>query len=304
MNIKQGVILFFKGVAMGTANVIPGVSGGTIALLTGIFERLLDAIKSFNLTAIKLLFSGKFKELLKHIDFAFLFWVFLGVGVAIISIANIFKYLFENYPVYIWSYFFGLVLASVYFVGKGICKWNFSVVLFMFAGTAIAVFVSILSPASENSSFFYLILCGVVAACSMILPGISGSFVLILLGNYQLVMISAVTNLDIMILLPVVIGAVAGLLGFSYFLSWVFKKYRDTTISTLTGFIMGSMLVLWPWKNSIMQNFGGKEKLIGYKWLFPEINTEFFIAIVIIILGIATVWLMEYYANQLKEQKD
>lgn len=117
-------------------------------------------------------------------------------------------------------------------------------------------------------------------------------------------MITAVTNIDIMILLPVVIGAVAGLLGFSYFLSWVFKKFRDITISTLTGFVMGSILVLWPWKESIMQAFGDKEKLVGYKWLLPEINIEFFIAIAIIIAGIATVWLMEHYASGIKEQKD
>jgi putative membrane protein len=206
--------------------------------------------------------------------------------------------------VYIWSYFFGLVLASVFFVGKEIKKWNFGVIVFLLAGTTIAILVSVLSPASENSSFIYLILCGIVAACSMILPGISGSFVLILLGNYQLVMINAVTDLDIMILLPVVIGALLGLLGFSYFLSWVFKKFRDHTIGTLTGFVLGSVLVLWPWKTSIMQTFGDKEKLIGYKWQLPEINTEFFIAVAIILAGIATVWAMEHFANRIKEQKD
>lgn len=304
MGIKEGIILFFKGIAMGTANVIPGVSGGTIALLTGIFERLLDAIKSFNLKAIKLLFTGKIKEFLKHIDFVFLFWVFLGVGVAIISVANLFKYLFENYPVYIWSYFFGLVLASVFFVGKEIKKWNFGIIFFLLAGTTIAILVSVLSPASENSSFLYLILCGIIAACSMILPGISGSFVLILLGNYQLVMINAVTNLDIMILLPVVIGAVIGLSGFSYFLSWVFKKFRDHTIATLTGFVLGSVLVLWPWKTSIMKTFGDKEKLVGYSWQLPEINTEFIVAVAIILVGILTVWAMEHFANRIKVQKD
>ncbi len=304
MKIKQALILFFKGIAMGTANVIPGVSGGTIALLTGIFERLLNAIKSFNLKALKLLFSGKIKELIVHIDLYFLISVFAGVGVAIISVAKLFEYLFEYYPVYIWSFFFGLVLASVYFVGKEIKKWNFSVILVSALGTAIAITVSVVSPASENSAIWYLFLCGMVAACSMILPGISGSFVLILLGNYQLVMIESVSNLDIAVLLPVVAGAAFGLLGFSYLLSWVFKKYRDHTIGTLTGFILGSVLILWPWKTSITEKFGDKVKLVGYDWLLPEINTEFFISIIIIIAGIFTIWLMEHYAASLKKGEE
>lgn len=301
MNIKQALILFFKGIAMGTANVIPGVSGGTIALLTGIFERLLNAIKSFNLKALKLLFSGKIKELIVHIDLYFLVSVFTGVGIAIISVAKLFEYLFEYYPVYIWSFFFGLVLASVYFVGKEVKKWNFSVILVSVLGTAIAITVSVVSPASENSATWYLFLCGIIAACSMILPGISGSFVLILLGNYQLVMIESVSNLDIAVLLPVVAGAAFGLLGFSYLLSWVFKKYRDHTIGTLTGFILGSVIILWPWKTSITEKFGDKVKLVGYDWLLPEINAEFFISIIIIIAGIFTIWLMEHYAASLKK---
>jgi putative membrane protein len=304
MNLKQAIILILKGMAMGTANVIPGVSGGTIALLTGIFERLINAIKSFNLYALKLLFKGKFSELVKHIDLYFLIWVFLGVGIAIISIANLFKYLFENYPVYIWSFFFGLVLVSVYFVGKEVKKYNFTSIISLLVGTAIAVAISLLSPASENSSMWYLILCGIIAACSMILPGLSGSFVLILLGNYQLVMIDAVSSLDLSILFPVVIGAGIGIIGFSYILSWLFKKYKDQTISALTGFVLGSVMILWPWKTSIIQTFGNKEKLVGYKWLMPELNTEFFIAVAIILAGIATVWAIEHFANRIKEQKD
>lgn len=219
---------------------------------------------------------------------------------AIISVANLFKYLFENYPVYIWAFFFGLVLASVYFVGKQVKKFSFSAIISLILGTAVAVAISLLNPASENSSMWYLILCGIVAACSMILPGISGSFVLILLGNYQLVMIDAVSDFNFSVLFPVVIGAAIGIMGFSYILSWLFKRFKDQTISALTGFVLGSVMILWPWKNSITQTFGDKTKLVGYEWLLPEINTEFFISVIIIFAGILSVWTLEKFAAKTK----
>lgn len=296
--MREIITTIFKGMAMGAANVIPGVSGGTIALITGIFERLINAIKSFNGVAIKLLFSGNIKALIKHIDFWFLVSVFGGIGIAIISLARLFEFLFEHYPVYIWSFFFGLVLASVYFVGKTIKKWDVSVIVAFIVGTAIAVFISILTPASENSSIFYLIVCGVVAVCSMILPGLSGSFVLILLGNYQLVMITAVNNFDLKILLPVVFGAAVGLLVFSHGLSWLLKKYHNQTLAVLTGFILGSLGILWPWKEAQTQNFEGKIKTVGYDWLLPEINTAFYLAMLFILLGILSIWLTEYLGSK------
>lgn len=304
MSIKEAVVVFLKGLGMGAANVVPGVSGGTIALITGIFERLINAIKSFNITALKMLFKFKIKELLVYIDFWFLVSLFLGVGVAIISVARAFKYMFEFYPVYIWAFFFGLVLASVYFVGKEISKWNLTTIISFVLGTTVAIMISVLNPASENDAVIYLVLCGVIAACSMILPGLSGSFVLILLGNYQLVMIDAVTEFDLAILLPVVIGAFVGILGFSHLLSWVFKKYRNQTIGLLTGFVLGSVMILWPWKNQMMAQFGDKTKLIGYEWFLPEINKEFFIATFIIILGIITIWLMEKFAGKIKTEEE
>ncbi|HPG74520.1 MAG TPA: DUF368 domain-containing protein, partial [Bacteroidales bacterium] len=227
------------------------------------------------------------------IDFAFLIYVFLGIGIAIISIAKLFEYLFENYPVYLWSFFFGLVLASVYFVSRKIDKWNAVTILVFVAGAAMAASVSLLSPASQNDNIFYVFLCGVVAACSMILPGLSGSFVLILMGNYELVMIEAITQVRFDILLPLVIGAGVGLLGFSYVLSWVFRKFRNQTISGITGFILGSLLILWPWKTELIQEFGEKTKVTGYQWNLPEVNTEMFVAVFFILVGIASIWLME-----------
>jgi putative membrane protein len=296
-----------KGIAMGAANVIPGVSGGTIALITEIFERLINAIKSFNLHAAKLLIKGRFREFAGYTDLYFLLAVFLGVFIAIVSLARLFDYLFENYPVYIWAYFFGLVLASVYFVGKRIDEISISVIITFLVGTAIAITISVLNPATENDNFFYLMICGVAAVCSMILPGLSGSFILFIMGNYKLVAIDAINERDISILIPVLIGAVVGLVAFSHFLSWIFKKYRNETISILTGFILGSLSILWPWQNKIYLTDPNGELILKngeaivahYERILPEaLNKEFFIAIAVILFGILSIWLIEKSAEK------
>ncbi len=296
---------------MGAANVIPGVSGGTMALITGIFERLINAIKSFNLKAVKMLLSFKIKEFIKHVDLWFLIAVFGGIVIAIVSLAKLFDYLFTNYPVYIWAYFFGLVLASVYFVGKTVSKWSTSVIIFFIIGASVAIVISVMNPAKESSSYIYLMLCGVVAICSMILPGLSGSFVLILMGNYQLVMIDAVNEWNLEILIPVGIGAVVGLIAFSHILSWVFKNYRNQTISLLTGFILGSVSILWPWQKLIyMKDAAGelilkKEEpvIVKYERYIPEsLNSEVIFAFLIALAGIASIWAIEKLAET-KPQK-
>jgi Predicted membrane protein len=307
--MKGILTTFVKGLAMGTANVIPGVSGGTIALITGIFERLINSIKSFNLAALRLFFSGKFKDFAKQTDLTFLASVLFGIAVAILSVAKLFEFLFEHYPIYIWSFFFGLLFASIYYVGITVKKWNLKSIIPFIIGTGIALLIAFGTPAHENHNFFYLILCGVVGTCSMILPGLSGSYVLLLMGNYELVMIDSVNMLTtqpleaLKILLPVVIGGAAGLLAFAHLLSWIFKKYHDQTVALLTGFILGSMPIIWPWKNSLTTLLkDGTEKVIGYKWYFPEVNNELFIAIGIIILGAGIIILTEVLAKR-KESK-
>lgn len=308
--MKNYISLFIKGMGMGAANVVPGVSGGTIALITGIFEQLIHAIKSIDITAIKLFFTGKFNAFAEHINLKFLLAVFAGVAVSIISIAKLFGYLLEHHPVYIMAFFFGLILASIYFVGKTINKWNASVIGIFILGTAIAISLSLLKPAQENSSMLYLLICGIVATCSMILPGLSGSFVLILMGNYQLVMIDAVNDLNLKILLPVIIGAAIGLIVFSNFLSWVFRKFRDQTISILTGFILGSLGIIWPWKIEIPVKMASGELLIkngetvieGYQWFLPNsFSTEVLLSIGFAIIGIIIIWITETLAS--KERK-
>ena len=307
MQLRESISLIFKGIGMGAANVIPGVSGGTIALITGIFEKLINSIKSFDLKAVRLILKGDFKDFFSRVNMGFLLSVFSGIFISILTLAKILGYLFENYPVYIWAYFFGLILASVYFVGKRIEKVDIWVVITFLAGTLIAVLLSVLSPATENTRIYYLILCGIVAICSMILPGLSGSFVLILMGNYELIFIQAVNEFDMGILIPVGVGAVVGLLAFSHILSWIFKRYKDQTISLLTGFILGSLSILWPWKNEVFQTnqfgeillkSGGDPVVIGYEKYFPQqFNSEVIISILLMIIGIITIWFIERCAE-------
>jgi putative membrane protein len=301
------VSLILKGIALGTANVIPGVSGGTIALITGIFERLINAIKSFDFIALKFLFQGKIKAFIQHTDLYFLIAVFAGVGIAIISLAKLFEYLFANYPVYIWSYFFGLILASVYFVGNYVKKWNLSAITATVIGAAIALSISFVSPATENQSVGYLILCGVAGICSMILPGLSGSFILILMGNYELVVIEAINNFRLDILIPVLIGAVIGLIAFSHILSWVLKRFHDQTMGILTGFIFGSLGILWPWKKNIYltDQTGafilkkGEKIITGYEHYLPAVfQTETLLAFLFMFFGIFSIIVMEKLAMQ------
>lgn len=306
--MSEHIANFLKGFAMGVANVIPGVSGGTIALLTGIFERLINALKSFDVEAVRLLLKFKFREFAQHVDFGFLLSVFLGVGVSIISVAKLLEFLFQSYPVYVWSFFFGLILVSVWFVGKSIGKIDVAAAVSFVVGAAVAFGLSVMNPATENTAFWYLIICGAVAVCSMILPGLSGSFVLILMGNYQLIMIYAVSHFDMGIIIPVGIGVIVGLLAFSHFLSWLLSRYARQTMAVLTGFIFGSLGTIWPWKNPVylMQDGAevlknGKPIIQSYEMYFPqEFSAEVAIAILLMIAGMAALWALERSSEKAK----
>ncbi|MFO8101021.1 MAG: DUF368 domain-containing protein [Dehalococcoidia bacterium] len=297
--MKYYLILVLKGLGIGAANVIPGVSGGTIALITGIFEKLIDSIKSFDTHAAGLLLRGRLKAFAEHTNLFFLIAVFAGVAVAIVALARILDPLFDDYPVYVWAFFFGLILASVYFVGKTVHRWDVAVIVSFAIGTACAVAVSLISDvAGANEASWYVFLCGIVAICSMILPGLSGSYVLLLMGNYELVVVDAVNDLDVSILIPMIVGAVAGLLTFSRLLSWIFKRYRDRTIALLTGFIFGSLSILWPWKEEITATLSdGTEKVTGYERYMPDsFGGEVLGAIGLMIAGIVVIWIFEKLA--------
>jgi len=297
-----------KGAAMGIANVIPGVSGGTVAVITGIFERIVNAIKSFDVIAIRLLLSGRWQGLAERIDLGFLVPLGTGMLISIVSVAHLFKHLFSRHPVLIWSFFFGLILASVYFVAKTISRFTFAVPLFFAVGAAVAVGISVLTPGAENADTWYVVLCGVVAICSMILPGISGSFVLILMGNYELVVIRGISEMNLPVLIPFGAGCAAGIIAFSHLISWLMRRSRDAVIAVLTGFIAGSLLLIWPWKTSIpkLDAAGailvrhGKEVVAGYRWHMPELNSETVVAVGLILAGGACVWAMESISSKLK----
>jgi len=197
----------------------------------------------------------------------------------------------------IWSYFFGLILASIFFVIKTIKNWSLSTLISLIIGTVIAATIAMGVPASPNAAIYYLLICGAVATCSMILPGLSGSFVLVLMGNYQLIMIDAINNRDLAIIIPVGIGAILGLILFSRMLSWILKKYHDQTIGVLTGFIAGSLLTLWPWKEKVFQ-LNDPTILTGYHWAIPNIqSTEFLLAMIFIVVGILTIYFTERVAK-------
>ncbi len=295
--MKNYLFVFLKGLAMGAANVIPGVSGGTIALITGIFERLIHAIKAFDLEAIRMLFKGQIKALWQKVDGTFLVAVFAGIAISILSVARLFKSIMESETgtTLLMAFFFGLILVSIFTVGATVKNWSIKNIVALLIGLAIAVVIALINPASENAAIWYLLICGVVAMCSMILPGLSGSFVLIIMGNYKLVMVDAVSDLDIKILIPVAIGALLGLIAFSRILSWVFDRYRDLTIALMTGFIAGSLVTIWPWKTPITETFGEKVKVVGYEgWNMPDFgDTNTLYAIGLIILGGAVIWGME-----------
>jgi len=284
---------------MGVANVIPGVSGGTIALITEIYEDLINSLKSFDKKAFQLLLSFNIKDFITHTNFYFLTAVFSGSIVSVFTVASLFKYLFENYPILIWAFFFGLIVASIIYVGKRIKTWSKATIISLLIGTIVSISISFMTPATENSNLFFVFLCGIVGISGMMLPGLSGSFILILMGNYKLLMVTAVTELNVILLGVFFLGSAFGLMSFSHILAWVLKKYKDETLGILTGFIIGSLSIIWPWKEiaeSLIVN--GKEKVISYNSYFPsEFNKQTLLAFTLMILGYFLVYLLESKSN-------
>lgn len=294
-------IVGLKGFAMGAANVIPGVSGGTIALITGIYVEFINTLKNFNLKALKLLFKFKFKELFEYINLPFIMSLGLGVLLSLFTIAKLFEYLFEHHPIYIWSFFFGLILASVYFVGKTVKKWSMVNILWFIFGAVVAAGISFMNQIAENDNLLYVLLCGVVGISGMMLPGLSGSFILIIMGNYRLLMVEAISDFNVVLLSVFVVGSVAGMLAFSHVLSWILSKFFNATIAILTGFILGSLSIIWPWKNPVefIEKADGEMVPVRYEHFIPEqMNTETLIAIGLILSGIGCIYLIEKLAKK------
>lgn len=301
--MSSHIAVFLKGLAMGAANVIPGVSGGTIALITGIYERLINAIKSCDITAAKLVLSGRFRDAWQHIDGQWLFILLGGVAASIISLARLFEYLLLHHERYTMAFFFGLILLSIVFVARSVKNWGLASVCSLLVGIVIAIAIATLAPASENDSAIYVFLCGVLAISSMILPGLSGSFVLILMGNYALVL-AAISSFSLDVLVPLALGCGFGLVAFSHALSWVFKRYADATLALMTGFVVGSLVVIWPWKDAVMRtlNQPGKpprEVIVSYDWFLPALDkTSTWIALLLMLAGAISIAMMEKFASR------
>lgn len=310
MRTKKSFLgITFRGLAMGAADVVPGVSGGTIAFITGIYEELIDTISGVNLSLLKTLKNEGLKSFWKQLNGNFLVALFLGIGISIVSLAKVISYLLETHPILVWSFFFGLVLASIHLVGKQVKKWNVATVIAFLVGTAIAFWITILPPMQQADASWYIFISGAIAICAMILPGISGSFILLLLGSYQTIL-NAVKEFDITKVLLFAGGCVVGLLSFSHLLKWMFKKFEGITIAVLSGFLLGSLNKLWPWKETILTytNSHGKIIPLEQKNISPTKfesltgnNSQLMLAVLLCIVGIALILILEKFGN--KENK-
>jgi putative membrane protein len=277
---KYYLLLYTKGLGMGAADVVPGVSGGTIAFITGIYEDLLNALKSFTPKNLKVLFTGGIKPFWQIINGNFLVAVLLGIATSIFTLAKGVLYMLREHPIIIWSFFFGLIVISTVSVLKTIRKPAMPVFIGFGAGAVIAYLVTISAAAQTPNDLWFIFLCGAIAICAMILPGISGSFILLLMGKYEYIL-GALTELKIIILAVFAAGAVTGLLSFSHFLSWLMRKFHDVTVALLAGFMFGSLNKVWPWKVQVdtatndtwqwsMEKFNDHSLNLVEDNLFPE----------------------------------
>lgn len=298
---KDYLVIMLKGIAMGAADVVPGVSGGTIAFISGIYEELLGSISNINLKLLKTLSEEGLKQAWKQANGNFLAALLTGVFVSVVSLAKVISWLLANHPILVWSFFFGLVLASVIYIAKQVTKWNAISVFLLFLGVAVAYYITTLNPlVSENSSMLFMFLAGAIAICAMILPGISGSFILVLLGAYKPVL-AAVNNRDFTTLAVVAVGAVIGLLSFSRVLKYLFENYKNYTLVLLTGFIIGSLNKIWPWKKVLTYrtNSHGEQVPFNELSISPfsfEGDSQLLYASMLAIVGFGLILLLEKLA--------
>ncbi len=325
-NTWDFIWIALKGFTMGAANVIPGVSGGTVALVTGIYEELINSLKSFDRKALKLFLNRDFSKLLSHINAKFLLFLGIGIVTSIFSIAKLFEFLLEEHPIQIWAFFFGLILASVYYVGKTVDRWTWGNISFFILGSFIALIIASVNPApASNGNYLFVFFCGIIGISGMLLPGLSGSYILMLLGNYKLLMVDSINTLSTSIKMSLsgdfsflndpnqtsglihfglfLLGSIVGVISFAQVIAWIFNRYKNSTISLLTGFVFGSLSIIWPWKNAITTpntlNRHGEEMIIGYARYIPSTpDTETLLAMLCISLGIACIWGIEKMAEK------
>ncbi|WP_299336855.1 DUF368 domain-containing protein [uncultured Psychroserpens sp.] len=332
--LKDRIFLIIKGLGMGAANKVPGVSGGVVAFVAGFYEEFIYSLQRVNKTAFKLLFNGRFKSFYQYINGKFLVLLFFGMIVSYFSVSKILDYFLKNYELYVWSLFFGMILGSIYYINKDFKDWNTKSIISLAVGIILGVGISFLDPATENDNLIFVFFCGIISVSGMTLPGFSGSFILILLGNYVLLLVDSVNALydtfaeiftgdfsfvenEIrMRLLKVLgmftLGSVTGLVTFSHVLNYVLHHYKSITIASIIGFIIGSLGVVWPWKRtlyktqedgSFLLDSRGEKIISNYERFLPEFNTETYIAIGYVALGILVVLALEWYGQRTNKIK-
>ena len=288
---------------MGAADVVPGVSGGTIAFITGIYEQLINSISSFDHLLIKKLFKGDIRSVWRQINGDFLLSLFIGIGVSVLTLMRLANYLLENAPILLWSFFFGLVLASILYIGKQIDRWKLVNVLAMLLAVVTAFYITKLTPADGTDDLVYVFFCGMIAISAMILPGISGAFILVLMGAYATVT-KAVSEFDLKLIAVFGSGAIIGLLSFSKLLKWLFEHHRNLVLAILTGFIAGSLNKIWPWKSVLeTRMINGKEKVISEESVLPwnyDGESKMFLAIAMAVIGFILIFALEYFSDKNK----
>jgi putative membrane protein len=303
-NLLSYIIISLKGVAMGAADVVPGVSGGTIAFISGIYEELITSINSLNFSKFKVLRKEGFKSFWKAINGNFLLALFSGIFISVFSLAKMISWLLVNQPILLWSFFFGLVFASIFFIARVIEKWNLGTISAFVLGAVIAYYITTLPPSENTESLPFLFLSGALAVCAMILPGISGAFILVLLGSYKTIL-DAVHEQELYTVAAVAMGAVFGLLSFARLLKWMFENYKNSTLALLTGFILGSLNKIWPWKKVLETKIFGKKVIpvseVNISPFQYEGDNQLLYAVLLALLGFCVIFILEKLATKSKK---
>lgn len=305
ITMLQHLGIYLRGIAMGAADVVPGVSGGTIAFITGIYEKLLDSIKSFDSQALQFALKLNIRALWGHINGTFLVALLAGIATSVLSLAKLITYLMEHHPIPLWSFFCGLIIISTYLVLKEIKDRNLLSAGALLIGAIVAYLITTLTPAATPDAYWFIFLSGAIAICAMILPGISGSFLLLVMGKYEFIL-SSLKEFNIPVIIVFALGCVFGLLAFSRVVSWLLKNYHDITVAMLAGFMIGSINKIWPWKQVLEYriNSKGEEKPFITENLSPQNfsaitgdDPQIFLAVAFFVLGIAIVFSIDKAAG-------
>jgi len=332
-NIANNIFLILKGIAMGTANKVPGVSGGVVAFVGGFYEEFIYSLQKINLTSLKLLFGFRLRSFWRYINGSFLGLLILGMLISYFSVSKILDYFLNRNELLVWSFFFGMIIGSIIYLSKNYDNWNIKNIIFLSFGTIVGVGISMLQPATENDNLWFVFTCGIIGVSGMTLPGLSGSFILIILGNYILLLVDSVNVLYdtlsfliqnnysflddakhmrlLTVLMVFTLGSFAGLVSLSHVLGYVLKKFKDETFAVIIGFITGSLGVVWPWKNKIYQlseeeipllDPNTKPILDHYERFFPSYSVQTTIAVLWVLIGIGIVLYIEWVGKKRKQK--